>query len=205
MYQGFTAPDPNAQYCARGSVHELPDALGGKAILVILLSLNSDERRRRPLGSWISSRPRAEVSMDSAFCPCSTVPTGSEESEPFHVPALSTVGFSLRCPRHSGVMFARVQSRRGMFLQHKVINMAQSGSTWTSDCLGATVEEYGCNSAVTCRQLAANASSLRQPGRLRHSGTGLRPAPGKRPPLSSSRTRTGVPLAELAMKPITPV
>jgi len=28
-----------------------------------------------------------------------------------------------------------------------VINMAQSGSTWTSDCLGATVEEYGCSLA----------------------------------------------------------
>ncbi|CAE7236994.1 unnamed protein product [Symbiodinium sp. CCMP2592] len=28
-----------------------------------------------------------------------------------------------------------------------VINMAQSGSTWINDCLGATVEEYGCSLA----------------------------------------------------------
>ena len=74
-----------------------------------------------------------------------------------------------------------------MLLQHKVINMAQSGSTWISDCLGATEEEYGCSSAVTGRRLAANVPSLRQPGRLRHSGAGLRPAPDQRPALSSTR------------------
>ena len=105
--QGLTAP--NAQYCAGVSVHDPPDALC-EAVVVIHFSLNSDERRRQPPGSWISSRPCAEFLKASVFCCCCTVRTGPEESEPLHMPTLSTVGFSLRCPSHGGVMFAKVQS-----------------------------------------------------------------------------------------------